>query len=134
MKRFLFVAMAVLGLQTVACGGPMEAEDALQPQEGSEVTAMAVCTASCPGGTSVSCSGNHCEAVEGQAVMCDGQWKDCPSPTTVSFFCESTNSAVSCTGFNAYTLQPLNSKVCGGVSCNGVDTYCPAFTDARECF
>ncbi|RKH03773.1 hypothetical protein D7X32_12840 [Corallococcus carmarthensis] len=128
--------MAVLGLQTAACGGPMEEQEALQPQEGSEVTAMAVCTASCPGGTTVSCTGNHCEAVEGQAVMCDGQWKNCPPVVvgTVSFFCEASNSLLSCTGINAHTLQPLSSKVCGGVSCNGVDTYCPAFTDARECF
>ncbi|MFB1481685.1 hypothetical protein [Corallococcus sp. RDP092CA] len=41
----------------------------------------------------------------------------------MTFYCEANN-----------TLQPLGSKGCGGVSCNGQDTHCPAFTDARECF
>jgi hypothetical protein len=136
MKRFLFVALAVLGMQSAACGGPLEADEALveTPTE-SNVTAMAFCTAGCPDGSSVSCSGAYCEAVEGQAVMCNGNWISCPPyVSTVSIFCESINDRISCTGTNATVLGAPNNKVCGGVACGDQEIYCPPFTDDRECY
>ncbi len=44
--------------------------------------AQATCTAGCPGGSSVSCSGSDCSATSGDGVMCkvNGQWwsRSCP--------------------------------------------------------
>ncbi|NBD12300.1 MULTISPECIES: hypothetical protein [Corallococcus] len=134
MKRFLFVAMAVLGLQAVACGGPMDAGEPGAEPPAADVTAMSVCSTTCPGGATLSCTGNVCNAVQGQSVTCDGQRSDCPTLQTVTFYCEAGNTTLSCSGYSVQTLPPQGNKICGGVSCDGASTWCPAFTDDRECF
>ncbi|WPB77592.1 hypothetical protein KYC5002_00295 [Archangium violaceum] len=56
----------------------------------------------------------------------------CP-PCTATFYCEQ-GPTLSCTGAQCQQLGPLDSKVCGGVVCDGVAQYCPPLPGALECY
>ena len=127
----------VLGCGGTAAESRGPGEESPPASEPSTVEAQSVCTARCWGNPSVSCAGSTCQAVDYQYVTCDGRRTDCPpppQPCSASLFCESTGSTLSCSGYSCQTLDAPNNKVCGGVSCDGVVQYCPAFTDARECY
>ncbi|GEN09613.1 hypothetical protein SAMN05443572_109266 [Myxococcus fulvus] len=67
------------GSVLVGCGGA-EVMEPLVPapaDEGATHSQFAVCTVSCPGSTSVSCSGTTCSGTDGQGVTCDGVFTAC---------------------------------------------------------
>jgi hypothetical protein len=77
MKSLLsvFAALAAVGL--VACGGTesMESPDAF-----GETSSALVCSAACPSsGTTLSCSGSSCSALDGSHVECNGVYQYCPT-------------------------------------------------------
>jgi hypothetical protein len=82
MKSLLsvFAALAAVGL--VACGGT---ESMAPPETFGEVSSALTCTAACPStGTTLSCSGSSCSALDGSHVECNGAYQYCPQdpPTT----------------------------------------------------
>ncbi|WP_426746788.1 hypothetical protein VZQ01_02020 [Myxococcus faecalis] len=69
----LFVALSFIG-----CGGTeLEPGSAAPSEEGATHSQLAVCSVSCPGSTSVSCSGTTCSGTDGQGVTCDGVFTAC---------------------------------------------------------
>jgi hypothetical protein len=132
--RSCFVA-SVSALFILGCGGTVIPAATPSINEGS-VQAQAWCSAKCSGGTSISCSGSTCQAVDYQYVICDGVRTNCPSPPpncSATFYCES-GPTLSCSGTQCRQLGPLDSKVCGGVECDGVAQYCPPLPGELECY
>lgn len=56
-------------------------------------------------------------------------------PCEVSLSCES-GPTLSCAGSgdSCMTLGPIDSKICGGITCDGISQFCPALPGDLECF
>ncbi|MDC0713130.1 hypothetical protein POL68_32000 [Stigmatella sp. ncwal1] len=78
MKRSLATMLVFVGLSLLGCGGPVtEPETAPDTDAPTTVSQLSTCTASCPGGTSVSCTGASCSATDNQGVTCGGTFYAC---------------------------------------------------------
>ncbi len=89
MKNCVGMWVAVIFSGLVACGGTEAVETPLAEEMlGEESSALVTCSASCPDGSTVSCTGATCSATEGSHVECDGFRNIC-----VNFppLCTSTN-------------------------------------------
>lgn len=78
MKRALFVLSAFVSLSLLACGGSTVEAEPL----GETSQELVTCSATCPGGQTVSCTGNTCSATENSGVTCNGVFTACPSGCT----------------------------------------------------
>lgn len=84
-------------------------------------------------GVLVRCVGTSCSSSKGWC-QCDGNYKYCtPAPCSVSTSCEGSGP-VSCSGHSCSVLGALDNKVCGGVSCSGVEYWCPPLPGDLECY
>lgn len=120
MKRSVAVIAAFLGLSLLGCGGPVSeptAQPEAAPVSGEEATVsqFGTCTALCPGGQSVSCSGTTCSATDGQGVMCDGVSTPCFIPT-----CSGLPECSLRAGQTCYTLNETELCCDGGYSASVV--------------
>lgn len=132
----LLVGVVVLGLVTFACGGtgprnsgPVESEES----SSDTVTALAMCSAMCANGSTVSCSGATCSATDYQGVICDGVETRCPSSCTATLSCES--GTISCSGSTCRVIsEQISEGVCGAVECDGQMTTCPQLPPGYACY
>ncbi len=128
------VLASISVLWIMGCGGILQDEHQANlitdsVGDSNTVQAQAYCSARCSGRPNISCSGSSCTGVDFQYVICDGVRTNCPPAPTVcfaTFSCES-GPTLRCEGTDnrCWQLGAMNSKVCGGVECNGVATYCP---------
>jgi hypothetical protein len=136
-RNVLSLLVSCAFLFAIGCGGTAPEELATAPAEPSNVESLSACTARCVGSESISCSGSTCQAVDNQYVTCDGRRTNCPSAPsscTATVYCESLGGALSCTGSSCQEQGPQSTKVCGGVTCNGVTQWCPPLPGDLECF
>ncbi|MBN8471471.1 hypothetical protein JYJ95_33615 [Corallococcus exiguus] len=124
MKLSLAAMATFIGFSLLGCGGPA-LEDTLAPEaEARTVSQLATCTATCAGGTSVSCTGTTCTSTNDQGVTCDGVFSACqpscsglPSCSLyVNKRCTTPNATKDCC--NATTQRP-NSLLCSGSATTG---------------
>jgi hypothetical protein len=88
-------------------------------------------------GVPVNCTGSTACAPFPDRVICDGRTTLCHSlspPCMETLVCESGPTTLSCTGRSCTTLGPVDSKVCGGVVCDGIAQFCPPLPGDLECF
>jgi hypothetical protein len=77
--------------------------------------------------------GRSIEADDRSALVCADDHYGLPPTCTATFSCES-GPTLNCEGNQCETLGPLDSKICGGVQCDGVQQYCPPLPGDLECF
>jgi len=83
MKRAFVMMVAVLGMSLLGCGGADDlaasTDEVVSSDEVQDVSQeLVTCTATCYGGTSVSCTGTTCSYINFQSVTCDGVVTNCP--------------------------------------------------------
>ncbi|MBN9686142.1 hypothetical protein JYJ93_27210 [Corallococcus sp. NCSPR001] len=124
MKLSLSALVTLVGLSLIGCGGPA-LDDSLTPEaEARTVSQFGTCTATCAGGTSVSCTGTTCSSTDNQGVTCDGVLTACPSScggllscsTYVNQRCTTPGATKACC--NATTHAP-DSLLCSGSAATG---------------
>jgi hypothetical protein len=77
MKRSCVALMMWVGLSLLGCGGSEFEEAPLSEADERTVSQFATCTATCSGGSSVSCAGTTCSSTNNHGVTCDGVFKAC---------------------------------------------------------
>ncbi|NTX04423.1 MULTISPECIES: hypothetical protein [Myxococcus] len=124
MKRAIVMMAAVLGVSLMGCGGADLAtpNGEVVSEEVQDVSQeLVTCTATCYGGTSVSCTGTTCSYVNNQSVTCDGVVHYCP-PT----ICPGTyRPCFSLSGRRCSQHEPC---------CRGdVESYCACYNGKLSC-
>ena len=102
---------------------------------------LAFCSTDCGGGVTLTCNTSPCTARDFQYIICNNVRTACPPPPpppdvcTAVLNCEAGDH-LSCngTGNQCFVLGAQSSKVCGGVECNGVASYCSPLPGELECF
>ncbi|NOK17251.1 hypothetical protein [Corallococcus carmarthensis] len=124
MKLSLAAMVTLVGLSLLGCGGPA-LEDTMGPEaEARTVSQFGTCTATCAGGSSVSCTGTTCSSTDNQGVTCDGVFKGCASscgglPSCNLYSnqkCTTPNATKACC--NPTTQRP-DSLLCSGSVTSG---------------
>ncbi|NOJ91427.1 hypothetical protein D7W82_12300 [Corallococcus sp. CA049B] len=124
MKLSLAAMVMWVGLSLVGCGGPALDDAMASEAEARTVSQFGTCTATCAGGTSVSCTGTTCTSTDNQGVTCDGVSTACPSscgglPSCslyVNQRCTTPNATKACCNATSHTPDSL---LCSGSATTG---------------
>lgn len=90
MNRRLLSLVVLVGAVLVGCGGteaaPQVAPQAVE-QPGTLSQELVTCSAQCPNGPAISCTGTTCSATNNSHVTCDGVPTYCQTGCTAAYFC-----------------------------------------------
>lgn len=85
MMRGWFAVATLAGAVFLGCGGTEAVADPETP--GSAESALVTCSATCPNGSTLTCTGFSCSAQNNSHVECDGSYQYCPTaPSNCQWF------------------------------------------------